>query len=50
VKEILSVASSAQSFSGSATPLTMAAVAYMLIFIPAVIASRWIERRFHYKT
>jgi polar amino acid transport system permease protein len=49
VKEILSVASSAQSFSGSATPLTMAAVAYMIIFIPAVIASHWVERRFSYK-
>ncbi|ATI41374.1 polar amino acid ABC transporter permease [Pacificitalea manganoxidans] len=50
VKEILSVSASAQSFSGSATPLTMAAVAYMIIFIPAVIASRMIERRFHYAT
>ncbi|WP_083217542.1 amino acid ABC transporter permease [Thioclava sp. SK-1] len=48
VKEILSVSSSAQSFSGSATPLTMAALAYMIIFIPAVIASHQIERRFRY--
>ncbi|SES37174.1 amino acid ABC transporter membrane protein 1, PAAT family [Tranquillimonas rosea] len=46
VKEILAVSSSAQSFSGSATPLTMAALAYLAIFIPVVIASRLIERRF----
>lgn len=50
VKEILSVSSSAQSFSGSATPLTMAAVAYLIIFIPAVIASRRIERHYHFAT
>ncbi|WP_108260932.1 amino acid ABC transporter permease [Mangrovicoccus ximenensis] len=46
VKEILSVSSSAQSFSGSATPLTMAALAYLAIFLPAVILSRALERRF----
>ncbi|MBY6092707.1 amino acid ABC transporter permease [Pseudooceanicola sp. 502str34] len=50
VKEILSVSSSAQSFSGSATPLTMAAIAYLIIFIPAVIASHKIERRYHFAT
>ena len=46
VKEILSVSSSAQSFSGSATPLTMAAIAYLAIFIPVVIFSRLLERRY----
>lgn len=50
VKEILSVSSSAQSFSGSATPLTMAAVAYLILLIPAVIASHRIERRYHFAT
>ncbi|SNR68711.1 amino acid ABC transporter permease [Puniceibacterium sediminis] len=50
VKEILSVSSSAQSFSGSATPLTMAAIAYLVIFIPAVIVSHRIERHYHYAT
>ncbi|WP_241565230.1 amino acid ABC transporter permease [Paenirhodobacter populi] len=49
VKEILSVSSSAQSFSGSATPLTMAALAYLVIFLPLVIASRFLERRFAWK-
>ncbi|WP_146586193.1 amino acid ABC transporter permease [Puniceibacterium confluentis] len=46
VKEILAVSSSAQSFSGSATPLTMAALAYLAIFLPVVILSRLAERRY----
>ncbi|GAA6202442.1 ABC transporter permease subunit [Aquicoccus sp. SU-CL01552] len=46
VKEILSVSSSAQSFSGSATPLTMAALAYLAIFLPVVIFARFLEKRY----
>ncbi|GGB21706.1 amino acid ABC transporter permease [Allosediminivita pacifica] len=46
VKEILTVSSSAQSFSGSATPLTMAALAYLAIFLPVVILSRVLEQRY----
>ena len=46
VKEILAVSSSAQSFSGSATPLTMAALAYLAIFLPVVILSRVLEKRY----
>ena len=46
VKEILAVSSSAQSFSGSATPLTMAALAYLAIFLPVVSLSRLLERRY----
>ncbi len=46
VKEILAVSSSAQSFSGSATPLTMAALAYLAIFLPVVILSRLLEKRY----
>ncbi|MBY5973734.1 ABC transporter permease subunit [Ferrimonas balearica] len=49
VKEIVSVAGSAQAFSGSATPLTMAALAYLIIFYPAMLLSRYIENRFHYE-
>lgn len=49
VKEILAVSSSAQSFAASATPLTMAAIAYLAIFLPVVVASRLIERRFAWK-
>lgn len=50
VKEIVSVSSSAQSFSGSATPLTMAALAYLAIFLPAMALSRRIERRYHFES
>ncbi len=49
VPEILNQASTAQSFSGSGTPLFMGAIAYLLIFIPFVVAGRWIERRFQWK-
>ncbi|KAA8608390.1 MULTISPECIES: amino acid ABC transporter permease [Roseobacteraceae] len=48
VKEIVSVAGSAQAFSGSATPLTMAAIAYLIIFFPAMLLSRYVENRFQY--
>ena len=49
VAEILSTATSAQSFSGSATPLTMSVVAYLAIFLPMVIAARWLESRTDWK-
>ena len=29
------------------TPLTLGAAAYLLLFLPVVIAGRWVERRFH---
>lgn len=45
VQEILSVSGSAQAMSGSATPLTMAAIAYLIIFLPAVFLARLLERR-----
>lgn len=44
VSEILSAATTAQSFSGSATPLTMSAIAYLIIFLPLVFAARMFER------
>jgi len=44
VTEILSAATTAQSFSGSATPLTLSAIAYMVIFLPLVFAARFFER------
>jgi polar amino acid transport system permease protein len=46
VNEILGQSISAEAFSANATPLTMAAVLYVLIFIPLVIASRSLERRY----
>ena len=49
VPEILNEASTAQSFTGSATPLMMGAIAYVLLFIPVVIAGRCIEARFAWR-
>ncbi|MBW9088916.1 amino acid ABC transporter permease [Rhizobium wenxiniae] len=49
VSEILSSATTAQSFSGSATPLTMSVVAYLVIFLPMVVVARWLESRTAWK-
>ena len=46
VPDILNQATTAQSFSGNASPLTLAAIAYVILFLPFVILSRWLERRF----
>jgi len=47
VNEILGQATSAEAFSANATPLTMAAVLYVLLFLPLVIASRSLEHRYN---
>ena len=49
VPDILNQATTAQSFSGNATPLTLAAVAYVILFLPLVVLSRWLESRFSWK-
>lgn len=49
VPEILNEASTAQSFSGNATPLMMGAIAYVLLFVPVVLLGRWIETRFAWR-
>lgn len=49
VGEILNQASTAQSFSGNASPLVLGAAAYLLLFIPVVVFGRWIETRFAWK-
>ena len=49
VPEMLNQAVGAQSFSANTTPLTMAAIGYLIIFLPLVVASRWIETRFAWK-
>ncbi|WP_430260104.1 amino acid ABC transporter permease [Neorhizobium sp. IRS_2294] len=49
VSEILSSATTAQSFSGSATPLTMSVVAYLVIFLAMVVFARWLESRTAWK-
>lgn len=49
VPEILNQATTAQSFSGNASPLLMGAAAYMLIFIPVVLFARYLETRFAWR-
>ena len=49
VPEILNQATTAQSFSGNASPLMLAAVAYVLLFMPFVVLSRWLESRFAWR-
>lgn len=49
VPEMLNQAVGAQSFSGNTTPLTMASIGYLIIFLPLVVLSRWIETRFAWK-
>jgi len=49
VPEILSQATTAQSFSGSATPLMMGAIAYIVLFVPVVALGRYIETRFAWR-
>jgi len=46
VPDILNQATTAQSFSGNASPLMLAAVAYVVLFLPFVLLSRWVESRF----
>ena len=45
LNEILNNAQGASSYSGNPTPLMMAAFAYVAIFLPLVIFSRWLEKR-----
>jgi polar amino acid transport system permease protein len=49
VPEILNQATTAQSFSFNATPLMMGAIAYLVLFVPVVIAGRYIETRFAWR-
>ena len=49
VPEILYQATTAQSFSGNASPLTLGALAYVLLFLPFVILARWLESRFAWR-
>jgi polar amino acid transport system permease protein len=46
VNEILGQSISAEAFSANATPLTLAAALYVLLFIPLVFASRALEKRY----
>jgi polar amino acid transport system permease protein len=49
VGEILNQATTAQAFSGNATPLMMGAVAYIILFIPVVVLGRLLETRFQWR-
>ena len=49
VTEILGQASSAMSNSYNPSPLMMGAAAYIVLFLPVVVAARWIETRFAWK-
>jgi polar amino acid transport system permease protein len=49
VPEILNQATTAQSFSGNATPLMMGALAYIVLFIPVVAFGRYLETRFAWR-
>jgi polar amino acid transport system permease protein len=49
VPEILYQATTAQSFSSNASPLTLGALAYLLLFLPLVILARWLESRFAWR-
>ncbi|WP_407309479.1 amino acid ABC transporter permease [Pseudomonas sp. nanlin1] len=45
LSEILNNAQSASSNAGNPTPLVLGALAYLAIFIPVVLFSRWLETR-----
>jgi polar amino acid transport system permease protein len=49
VSEILGMASSAVSNSYNPSPLTLAAIAYLILFLPMVIVGRWLETRMTWK-
>jgi len=49
VPEILTQAITAESFSVNASPLTLGAAAYLILFVPFVVVSRFIETRFAWK-
>ncbi|MBL6080962.1 amino acid ABC transporter permease [Belnapia sp. T18] len=49
VQEILGAAQAGVSFSFNPTPLTLGAVAYLVLFLPVVILGRWVETRFAWK-
>ena len=49
VHEIIYYASSGASEAGNPTPLTLGALAYLILFVPVVILGRWVETRFAWK-
>jgi ABC-type amino acid transport system permease subunit len=43
--ELLSDAQSATALAANPSPLTLAGLLYVVLFLPLVVASRWLERR-----
>lgn len=48
VSEILGQAQSALALSSNATPLTIGAILYVILFLPLILLSRTLERRFRW--
>ena len=49
VPELLNQATTAVSFLSNATPLTLAAFGYLIIFVPVVLFGSWLERRYAFR-
>jgi polar amino acid transport system permease protein len=49
VPEILGAAQAGVSFGFNPTPLTLGALAYLVLFLPVVVFGRWVETRFAWK-
>jgi polar amino acid transport system permease protein len=49
VPELLNQATTAVSFLSNATPLTLAAIGYLIIFVPVVLFGSWLERHFAFR-
>ncbi|MFC0336278.1 amino acid ABC transporter membrane protein 1, PAAT family [Kushneria avicenniae] len=49
VADILNQATSAQSIVANPSPLTLAALMYVVLFVPLVMTSRWVERRYRWQ-
>lgn len=49
VPELLNQATTAQSFAANATPLMMATIAYLILFIPVVYAGRQLEKAYAWR-
>jgi polar amino acid transport system permease protein len=49
VAEILGAAQTGVSFSYNPSPLTLGAIAYLVLFLPVVVLGRWVETRFAWR-
>ena len=49
VQEMPTVAQTSLAYAANTSPLTLAAIGYLLVFFPLVILSRWVETRFAWK-